>query len=110
VDDTVSGFLCAAEAQGVEGGTYDLGTGQNIRIDELVEKIIRKVGRPVKLEIDESRLRPEKSEVFNLISDNSLAREVLDWSPRVSLDEGLERTIAWVRERLDLYRVGEYEF
>jgi NAD dependent epimerase/dehydratase len=110
VSDTVAGFLCAAEAPGVEGGTYNLGTGQNIRIGELVEKIIRKVSRPVELEIDESRLRPEKSEVFNLLSDNSLARAALGWSPRVSLDEGLERTIAWIREHLDLYRVGEYEF
>ena len=110
VEDTVAGFLCAAEAPHVEGGTYNLGTGENIRIRDLVEKIVQMVGRPVKLEIDESRLRPEKSEVFNLISDNSLARTALGWAPRVSLDEGLGRTIEWIREHLDLYRVGEYEF
>ena len=110
VEDTVAGFLRAAEAPGVEGGTYNLGTGENIRIGELVEKIVRLVDRPVKLEIDQSRLRPEKSEVFNLISDNSLAREALGWTPRVSLDEGLRRTIDWMRAHLDLYRVGEYEF
>jgi len=110
VEDTVAGFLCAAEAPNVEGGTYNLGTGENIRISDLVEKIIQKVDRPVKLEIDESRLRPEKSEVFNLISDNNLARTALGWTPRVSLDEGLSVTIDWIRAHLDLYRVGEYEF
>jgi len=110
VGDTVAGFLRAAEAPGVEGGTYNLGTGQNIRIGDLVELIVRLVGRPVKLEIDEARLRPEKSEVFNLLSDNRLAREALGWSPQVSLEDGLKQTIAWIKEHLDLYRVGEYEF
>jgi len=110
VEDTVAGFLSAAAAEGAEGGTYNLGTGENIRIGDLVEKIIQKVGRPVELEIDQSRLRPEKSEVFNLISDNRLARTALGWTPQVSLDEGLDRTIAWLRNHLDLYRVGEYEF
>ena len=110
VEDTVAGFLRAAEAPDVEGGTYNLGTGDNIPIGDLVEKIVRNIGRPVKLQIDESRLRPEKSEVFNLISDNSRARKVLNWTPRISLDEGLVRTIDWVRAHLDLYRVGEYEF
>jgi len=110
VEDTVAGFLSAAAAPGVEGRTYNLGTGENIRIRGLVETIIQKVGRPVRLEIDESRLRPEKSEVYNLISDNRLARTALGWTPGVSLDEGLDRTIAWIRDNLHLYRVGEYEF
>ena len=110
VEDTVAGFLCAAEAPAVEGGTYNLGTGENIRIGDLVEKIVQLIGRPVKLEIDATRLRPEKSEVFNLVSDNSLARQSLGWAPRISLDEGLQRTIDWIREHLDLYRIGEYEF
>ncbi|MEW5829520.1 MAG: SDR family NAD(P)-dependent oxidoreductase, partial [Chloroflexota bacterium] len=57
VEDTVAGFLSAAATPGVEGGTYNLGTGENIRIRDLVEAIIHKIGRPVRLEIDESRLR-----------------------------------------------------
>jgi dTDP-glucose 4,6-dehydratase len=59
--------------------------------------------------VDASRLRPQKSEVMRLLSDNSLARERLDWSPSVNLDEGLERTIAWVRKNINHYRVGIYE-
>jgi len=42
------------------------------------------------------RLRPGKSEVLRLISDNRLARERLGWSPQVGLDDGLDRTIAWI--------------
>ena len=109
VDDTVNGFLYTAMAKGVEGDTFNLGTGESVTIGELAEKIIQKVGNPVKVEVDASRLRPEKSEVMRLLSDNSLARERLGWSPNVNLDDGLERTIAWVRENLSHYRVGIYE-
>jgi dTDP-glucose 4,6-dehydratase len=110
VSDTVNGFLSAAEASGVEGSVFNLGTGHDIRIGEIAERIIRKVGRPVEIVVDSERLRPEKSEVLRLISDNQRARQVLCWSPQVSLDEGLDRTIDWVRENLEFYQPGKYEF
>jgi len=59
--------------------------------------------------VDEERLRPEKSEVMRLVSDNRKARQVLGWVPQVGLREGLGRTIDWIREHLDLFRVGRYE-
>jgi nucleoside-diphosphate-sugar epimerase len=55
------------------------------------------------------RLRPEASEVQRLLSDNSLAGERLGWQPEYSLQAGLQETIAWVREHMEMYRVGEYE-
>jgi dTDP-glucose 4,6-dehydratase len=109
VDDTVNGFLCAALAKDVDGCTFNLGTGQALSIGDLVEKIIQKVGTQAKVEVDETRLRPQKSEVRRLLSDNSLARERLDWYPTVSLDVGLDRTISWIRKNLNHYRTGIYE-
>ena len=112
VSDTVQGFLCAAEAPSVEGQVFNLGTGQEIAIGEIAQKIIRMVGKPAPpaIEVDPERLRPEPSEVMRLLSDHSLARERLGWKPEVSLDQGLEQTIAWVREHPELYRAGRYEF
>ncbi len=110
VDDTLQGFLRAAEANGVEGQTFNLGTGEAIRIGELVDRIIQKLDRKVRAITDPARLRPKGSEVLHLISDNRLARDKLMWQPSVSLDEGIERTINWIRDHLDLYRVGAYEF
>jgi dTDP-glucose 4,6-dehydratase len=110
VDDTVNGFLCAATAKDVEGCTFNLGTGDEISIGKLSERIIQKVGTHVKVEVDAARLRPQKSEVKRLLSDNSLARERLNWKPSVSLDEGLDKTILWIKENLNHYRVGTYEF
>jgi NAD dependent epimerase/dehydratase len=110
VDDTVSGFLCAAVAKDVDGCTFNLGTGDAISIGDLSERIVQKVGTQVRVEVDAARLRPQKSEVKRLLSDNSLARERLGWNPAVSLDEGLDKTISWIRENLNHYRVGIYEF
>jgi dTDP-glucose 4,6-dehydratase len=109
VDDTVNGFLCAALSKDVEGCTFNLGTGEAISIGDLAEKIIQKVGTNVKVEVDASRLRPQKSEVKRLLSDNSLARDRLGWNPIVGLDDGLDKTISWIRDNLNHYRVGTYE-
>jgi len=110
VTDTVRGFLCAAEAQDVEGRVFNLGTGQEISIGDLADRIMQRVGKTVRVSEDSHRLRPEASEVMRLLSDNSLAVERLGWSPEFTLDQGLDETIAWVHENLDRYRVGTYEF
>ena len=108
VEDTVAGFLKGAEAPNVEGGTYNLGTGHEIRIGDLAKKIIREVGKPTKIVVDTNRLRPEKSEVFQLLSDNSLAEKKLGWQPQVDLDSGLRKTIAWIETHLHLYNTNQY--
>jgi len=110
VDDTVDGFIKAAQTVGVEGRTFNLGTGSEIRVGELAEKIMQIAGKQVEIQKDAVRLRPDKSEVLRLISDNLSARKALDWTPRVSLDDGLARVIEWLRPRLDRYAVGKYEF
>jgi dTDP-glucose 4,6-dehydratase len=110
VDDTVAGFIAAAECAGVEGGVFNLGTGEEIRIGDLAKKVIQKVGRAVTIEEDPQRLRPEKSEVLRLISDNGLARERLGWQPQVTLDQGLDRTIEWISKNIERYQPDVYQF
>lgn len=109
VSDTVRGFLLAGSAIGVEGGVFNLGTGHEIRIGEILSRITQKVGHQGEIVVESQRLRPEKSEVFRLISDNRLARVKLGWEPQVSLDEGLDRTISWMQSNMDLYRPEQYE-
>ena len=83
--------------------------GDDIAIGELAERVIALVGRPVTIATAAERLRPEKSEVLRLLSDNDRARRLLGWSPLWSLDDGLGQTVEWIREHLDFYRVGRYE-
>ncbi|MEL7590881.1 MAG: GDP-mannose 4,6-dehydratase [Anaerolineaceae bacterium] len=110
VDDTVAGFISAAESSVGLGEVFNLGTGEEIRIGDLANKVIAMVGREVMIDLQPERLRPEKSEVMRLISDNRRAREVLGWKPKVSLEEGLKRTMQWISENIGQYRVGKYEF
>lgn len=109
VDDSVNGFLKAASTPGVEGQTFNLGTGRDVNIGELAKKIIEITERPVEIDLDPARLRPKKSEVMRLISDNTLAQQYLEWWPEVSLDEGLRQTVNWIKNNLTLFRPGVYE-
>ncbi len=85
VDDTVRGFIKAAEAEDVYGEVFNLGTGSEITIGDLTQEIIQLIGRPIQIEIDKQRLRPEKSEVMRLLSDNRKAKSGLGWQPQVSI-------------------------
>lgn len=110
IDDTVAGFLLAALAEGGLGEVFNLGSGKEISIGDLARLVLSLTGKEARLETKTQRLRPEKSEVMRLISDNSRAREVFGWAPRLPLSDGLTRTINWIENHLDLYRIGQYEF
>ncbi len=53
-------------------------------------------------------MRPNLSEVMKLVSDNSLAREKMNWSPEIALDEGLLRTIEFVKAHQDAFKSDAY--
>jgi NAD dependent epimerase/dehydratase len=108
VTDTARGFICAAEAKGVLGREINLGTNNEISIGALAEKIGELIGHKISIVCGEERMRPPKSEVERLRADNSVAVEELGWQPTVSLKDGLTKTIAWIKENQDLYRVAEY--
>ncbi|MBN1269160.1 MAG: SDR family NAD(P)-dependent oxidoreductase [Kiritimatiellae bacterium] len=108
VDNTVDGFVLAAEKDEAVGRTINLGSGREISVRDLARLIGDLAGSPIHLETDQQRVRPEKSEVERLLSDNRLAREVLGWTPRVTLEEGLKRTIDWIRGNPEHYRVDTY--
>ncbi len=59
---------------------------------------------------DEQRLRPKDSEVFRLKGDNTLIRQLTDWTPEFTLSQGLEETVHWFKnpENLKKYKPGLY--
>jgi NAD dependent epimerase/dehydratase len=99
VADTVEGFVRVATADGVDGRTIQLGTGRTTSIGELFEIASRLIGVDATPATDESRLRPDASEVLVLQSDPSLARELLGWSAATSLEDGIATTIEWMRSQ-----------
>jgi NAD dependent epimerase/dehydratase len=108
VADTVRGLLRCATADGIEGETINLGTGVEVSIGDLAQRILRLVGVEVPIALDEGRLRPPNSEVERLVADVSKAKRLLAWQPEVSLDEGLRRTIEWLTGSLSSYKTSVY--
>jgi NAD dependent epimerase/dehydratase len=108
VSDTVSGFMAAAATPAIEGETINLGTGETYSVGSFAKRILglMEVDKPV-IQEDE-RLRPPLSEVMKLVSDNAHARDVMGWSPTVSLDDGLRRTIEFVRTHPTFYQTERY--
>ena len=108
VDDTVEGFLRAALASGIEGETIHLGVGSAHSIGEIASRILAHMGIDMPIRLDPQRVRPPASEVMKLVSDNSKAKRLLGWGARVSLDEGLLRTIEFVRQNRSFFRPAVY--
>lgn len=106
--DLGRGFMMIAENPKAVGEVINLGSGKEISIGDLAEKIIELTGRRARIKTDKQRLRPAKSEVHRLIADNTKARQILGWEPEHSLDEGLKKTIAWIKSNLKIYQPDVY--
>lgn len=109
VSDTVNGFLKAATAgDKVLGEEINLGTGEMISIGELADMIFDLLGKQPRIVTDTQRLRPPNSEVFKLQSNNAKAREILGWTPQISLRDGVQQTIEWISRNLSIFQPDEY--
>jgi NAD dependent epimerase/dehydratase len=108
VTDTVDGFIKIAESPNSIGEVINTGSNYEISIGDLANKIISLANREVKLDFDPNRTRPSKSEVNRLWADNSKAKKLVGWVPKISLDEGLKKTIDWVSENIKQYKVDIY--
>jgi dTDP-glucose 4,6-dehydratase len=108
VKDTVEGFIAIAGCDGALGKAVNIGRGDDIAIGELVERIGKLMGKPIEVQSETDRVRPSSSEVERLLAGTALAQSLWNWKPRYTLDQGLEETIAWVREHISRYRTGSY--
>lgn len=108
VKDTANGFYQIFQSDKTIGEEINICTQEEISIGELAEELIRQINPAAKIVCDEERLRPEKSEVNRLLGCNEKIRRLTDWAPQYTLEQGLEETIAFLREHLDLYKPDLY--
>lgn len=109
VKDTAQGFVTVGLCDKVIGQVVNLGVGSGNTIGTVVKTILRMLGKenmPIKQ--DSSRVRPARSEVMRLISNNTIAREVCGWELRYSLEAGLAETIEWIKKNIDKYQPETY--
>lgn len=108
VEDTVDGFIKTAVSEKAIGEVINIGSNFEISIGDLAEKILSLIGKKLRIISDVERVRPQDSEVERLLASNFKAKELIDWEPKFSLDEGLKRTIEWMKNNLERYKAGVY--
>jgi NAD dependent epimerase/dehydratase len=108
VSDTVDAFVLAASVDALPLEPINVGSGKEIAIRDLAALIASLIGGDVSVAVDDARVRPERSEVDRLCADATRARQLLGWSPRHSLRDGLQATIAWIKDNLERYRPETY--
>lgn len=109
VSDTVRGLLACGFTSGVEGEEFNLGSGREISVEELARKACQLTGTSYRVTTEERRLRPGASEVDRLVCNSEKARRLLSWQSQVSLEEGLDKTSAWLREHTSGRWVREFQ-
>lgn len=109
VEDTARAFLAVASCDAAIGRVLNAGNGREISVGEVAARIVARVGRPVRIVEEGARTRPARSEVMRLICDASMLRDLTGWQPQVTLDEGLDRVISFMREHPDWTDVTRYE-
>lgn len=108
VKDTVRGFIQIAESDKTAGETINIGSGQGITIANLVKKILTLMNCDKQILQENERFRPDKSEVYTLLCNNSKALDLIGWKPDYSFDRGLQETIAFVSDNIDEFKSDLY--
>lgn len=109
VDDTAIAFykatICNSRAF---GQTFNLGTGYDVSIKDIIMMVEKILNKKLIIELDKKRIRPSKSEVLRLLSDNTLAKKILKWSPQYSkkkgFEKGLIKTIEYIKKDILNYK------
>jgi len=114
IDDTVDGFISILKSTEGLGETFNLGSGFEITMGDTAKIIINKINPALDILEDQNRLRPKKSEVNRLLSNNELALKTFNWKPRFNtlsgFELGIEKTINWFTLECNkkLYKVHSY--
>ena len=108
VKDTAHGFMAIANCPAAIGQELNIATGEEHSIGDLANELIAQINPNAKIVCEEERLRPEKSEVNRLLGDSTKMRALTGWKPEYTFEQGLAETVAWIRDNLDTYKVGQY--
>lgn len=114
VRDTARGFIQAMQCDAAVGRVTNIGAGFEISIGDTVSAIAEAMGAEVEVVQDESRMRPEASEVERLFAGTEQAQELFGWNPafggRDGFLRGLAETAEWFQDPANLtaYKTDRY--
>jgi NAD dependent epimerase/dehydratase len=110
VKDTCSGLIAIAGSDKTIGKEINIASNFEISMLDTLKTIKEIMNSDVEFITDEDRIRPDKSEVFRLWGDNSLIKELTDFTPNFNIKEGLKETCTWFlkAENLKKYKTDIY--
>jgi nucleoside-diphosphate-sugar epimerase len=98
VEDLADGFVALATAPGIDGDLFNLGCGREVSMRDIATTILRLMGDPITPEFGALPERP--IEIYRMHADVTKTKERVGWESKISLEDGLQRTIDWYREAL----------
>lgn len=96
VSDTVAGVMALGECDAATGLAVNIGSGFSVSVGDLVNLCSAALGRTLSPVCDAERVRPEGSEVVELLCDASLLHNLTGWQPTIGLETGLAHTAEWL--------------
>ena len=94
VRDIVRGYLMLLES-GKIGESYNIGSGNVIKVKDILKKLINLSSKKIKIEIDKEKFRPVDVPIVQC--DNSKIKKDTGWSPEISIDETLKEVLEYWR-------------
>ncbi len=108
VHDTANGFIKLAESEFNSGEVFNLSSGRQISIGELADLIQNILRTDLPIVSKTERIRPDKSEVLSLLGDSSYLRNNTTWKPETSLEEGIRKTIDYMKANIGNFKTDGY--
>ncbi len=108
VQDTVNGMLALSVCKKAEGQVVNIGSGEEWSIAQTVDMLSEIVGRRVEITTDDVRIRPKRSEVDRLLADVSKLKELTGWKSNTSFNQGLIKTVDWIKKNIHNFDIGRY--
>jgi NAD dependent epimerase/dehydratase len=108
VHDTVTGFIEIFKSEDLNGSATNIGMNEEISVKNLANTIAGLLEIKISIKEDKQRVRPENSEVERLRCDNTKVMRNTGWKPKYDLKKGLQETISWIKNNLEIYKHNIY--
>ena len=103
IENIIDGFLMAAENKRIKSEIFNIGSGKVFQLKHYVEIMMKRFSENKKVNYGAVEYR--KNDLWSPQPDIEKISIQLDWMPRVSLEEGIDRTIHWFKENYEKYSV-----
>jgi dTDP-glucose 4,6-dehydratase len=108
VKDTAKGFYEIYKSNKTIGEVVNIGMNEETSIEALIKIIASKLNCNPEIIVDKERIRPEKSEVIDLICNNTKIKHLTKWEPDFNLEKGIEETIGFLKNNIQSYKPNIY--